>query len=66
VQNELALVDEWRGRYIPDPDGPLYEQFTLAETLCILIGPALPISVQVAMARAARTIFQNLMEHGQA
>ena len=57
AQDELALAAEWRNRYIPDESNPLYEAWLTANLLEILLGKELPISVQVAMARASRIIF---------
>jgi hypothetical protein len=62
AQDELALAAEWRNRYIPDESNPLYEAWSTANLLEILLGKTLPISVQIAMARASRILFQLLAE----
>jgi len=62
ARNELALAAEWRNRFVPDEHDPRYETWLTANLLEVLLGRELPISVQVAMARAARILYQLLAE----
>jgi hypothetical protein len=62
ARNELVNAAEWRNRFVPDERDPRYEAWLTANLLEVLLGRELPASVQVAMARAARILYQHLAE----
>lgn len=62
AKSELARAAEWRNRHVPDEKDSRYEAWLTANLLEVLLGRELPASVQVAMARAARLLYQHLAE----
>jgi hypothetical protein len=57
AKEELVKIDTMRSDMTPpDPSDPLYEAWTTAGILEVLVSPKFSVSTQVAMARAARLL----------
>jgi len=57
AEEELVKTDALKEQAtVPDEKDPSYEAWVTAGILEVLVSPKLPVSVQVAMARAARIL----------